>query len=160
MPVMNGLTAAKAISSNCPETKIIILTSDNSEHEILSAFSAGANGYCLKNIEDERLIAAIHSVAKGDFWIDSAIAGGILNLLPLQDKTARLVDSIENKFDLSEREKQVLTLIVEGKTNQVIASNLHLSVDTIKSHLKSIMDKLSVNDRTQAAVKAVREGLI
>ena len=160
MPLMDGIEATKTIRSSHPEIKIIMLSSHNTERIILASLSAGANGYCLKDIDDDRLITAIHCVAKGDFWIDSSIASSVLRLLPLNDKASQSTAPNANRFNLSEREIQVLGLIVEGKTNQAIASTLHLSVDTIKNHLKTIMDKLSVSDRTQAAVKAIREELI
>jgi len=158
MPLMDGIEATKLIRLNQPSIKIIMLSSHNSDKIILESLSAGANGYCLKDIDDDRLITAIHAVAKGDYWIDSSIASYVLNHLPTESKAGPANKT--NRFNLSEREIQVLTLIVEGKTNQSIANQLHLSVDTIKNHLKTIMDKLSVTDRTQAAVKAVREDLI
>jgi DNA-binding NarL/FixJ family response regulator len=158
MPLMDGIEATKIIRLNQPSIKIIMLSSHNSDKIILDSLTAGANGYCLKDIDDNRLITAIHAVAKGDYWIDSSIASYVLNHLPTENKAG--VATKNNRFNLSEREIQVLTLIVEGKTNQAIANQLHLSVDTIKNHLKTIMDKLSVTDRTQAAVKAVREDLI
>jgi two-component system, NarL family, response regulator LiaR len=160
MPLMDGIEATKAIRLNQPAIKVIMLSSHSSDKIILASLSAGANGYCLKDIDDDRLIMAIHTVAKGDYWIDSSIADSVLRLLPLENSQATSGNHNHNRFNLSEREIQVLTLIVEGKTNQIIASHLHLSVDTIKNHLKTIMDKLSVSDRTQAAVKAVREELI
>jgi len=158
MPLMDGIEATKAIRLKQPSIKIIMLSSHNSERIITDSLAAGANGYCSKDINDDRLITAIHAVAKGDFWIDSSIADSLLRHLGTENKTT--VSANANRFNLSEREIQVLTLIVEGKTNQAIALELHLSVDTIKNHLKTIMDKLSVTDRTQAAVKAVREELV
>ncbi len=159
MPVLNGIEAAKTITKSNANTKIIMLTALGDEKEIMHSFSAGANGYCLKDISDSRLIAAIRSVAAGDIWLDSSIAGCLLRQLPLP-KASVNGDKQSDNFGLSEREMQVIALMVEGKTNQKIASELFLSVDTVKGHLKTIMDKLSVNDRTQAAVKAVRKGLV
>ncbi len=160
MPLIDGITATKTIRSNQPEVKIIMLSSHNSERMILQSFSAGASGYCLKDIDMDRLVTAIHSVSRGDVWIDASIANYILGLLPAESTPPRSNSDNSQRFNLTEREIQILALIVEGKTNQAIASALHLSVDTIKNHLKTIMDKLSVTDRTQAAVKAVREELI
>jgi DNA-binding NarL/FixJ family response regulator len=158
MPVMNGVEAAKIITTDYPQTKIIMLTAVGNRDEIRASLAAGANGYCLKDINDSRLILAIKGVLAGDIWLDSSIAGELLGWLknPGPNKS----EEHGTGFNLSEREMQILARIGEGKTNQKIASELFLSADTIKSHLKTIMDKLSVTDRTQAAVKAVREGLI
>lgn len=158
MPVLNGIDAAKKISREIPIVKIIMLTAIGNEEEIKASFTAGSNGYCLKDINDSRLIAAIKGVSAGDIWLDSSIAGTLLQLTPKGNIS--LSNNNHIGFGLSEREMQVISLIVQGKTNQKIASELFLSVDTVKSHIKTIMDKLSANDRTQAAVKAVREGLI
>ena len=161
MPLMDGIEATRAIRSSHPIIKIIMISSHNTEKIIRDSLFAGANGYCLKDIDDDRLITAIHTVARGDFWIDASIANSVLGLLPSAGKAGSgWPHDKSNHFDLSEREIQVLTLIVEGKTNQTIATELHLSIDTIKNHLKTIMDKLSVSDSTQAAVKAIREQII
>jgi DNA-binding NarL/FixJ family response regulator len=165
MPILNGIEAAKKISIEHNGIKIIMLTSIGNEEEIRASFSAGANGYCLKDINDSRLIAAIKGVSEGDVWLDSSIAGSLLQTSQNNSGSSNNGFISEghnhnNPYKLSEREMQIINLIVEGKTNQKIASELFLSVDTVKSHLKTIMDKLSVSDRTQAAVKAVREGLI
>jgi DNA-binding NarL/FixJ family response regulator len=172
MPILNGIEAAKRISANSSTVKIIMLTSIGNEEEIRASLTAGANGYCLKDINDSRLIAAIKGVTGGDIWLDSSIAGSLLQTNQKQSnesqvshtdgdhKAGRDGNNQSSLYKLSEREMQIINLIVEGKTNQKIASELFLSVDTVKSHLKTIMDKLSVSDRTQAAVKAVREGLI
>ncbi len=163
MPLMDGIEATRVIRSSQADIKIIMLSSHTGDKMILASLSAGAQGYCSKDVDDDRLTIAIHAVAKGDYWLDSSIASSLISLLlPLESKLSRSTpDTVDHDhFGLSERELQVLNLIVEGKTNQAIASDLHLSVDTIKNHLKSIMNKLSVSDRTQAAVKAIREELI
>ncbi len=166
MPITNGIEASKKIRNNNPNTKIIILTSHSGKNEVSAALSAGINGYCLKDVSNERLVSAINSVFNGDIWIDSSIATDFLCLMSPQGEISlnggsnSTPNPSSDRFSLTERELAVLGLIVSGKTNQEIASVLFLSVDTIKSHLKTIMTKLNVNDRTQAAVKAVREGLI
>lgn len=161
MPVLNGIESAKKITANYPNVKIVMLTAFDNKEEIKASLTAGANGYCLKDISDSRLIAAIKGVIAGDIWLDSSIAGTLLQTLPKGESENTDDDSSNGAhFGLSEREMQIIARIVEGKTNQKIALELHLSVDTVKSHIKTIMDKLSVSDRTQAAVKAVREGII
>ncbi len=159
MPILNGIESAKIIATKSPNTKIIMLTAFDNQDEIRASLTAGANGYCLKDINDSRLIAAIKGVIAGDIWLDSSIAGSLLESLR-NNGNNKQEEHQATGFGLSEREMQVIARIVEGKTNQKIAAELYLSVDTVKSHLKTIMDKLSVSDRTQAAVKAVREGLI
>jgi DNA-binding NarL/FixJ family response regulator len=161
MPVLNGIESAKRITAAHPDIKIIMLTAFDNIEEIRASLTAGVNGYCLKDISDSRLIAAIKGVIAGDIWLDSSIAGSLLQSLPYNNEIKEGDGHHQtDSFGLSDREMQVIAGIVEGKTNQKIASELYLSVDTVKSHLKTIMDKLSVSDRTQAAVKAVREGLI
>jgi DNA-binding NarL/FixJ family response regulator len=131
MPVLNGIDAAKKISREIPLIKIIMLTAIGNEEEIKASFTAGANGYCLKDINDSRLIAAIKGVSAGDIWLDSSIAGSLLQLTPNKGNTSTSNNN-HTGFGLSQREMQVISLIVQGKTNQKIASELFLSVDTVK----------------------------
>jgi DNA-binding NarL/FixJ family response regulator len=155
MPVLDGIGAARTIREKHPEIKIVMLTAHKDEQDIFAALSAGANGYCVKDISDERLLNAIESVFDGDLWLDAAIAAKVVKVLPVkhpQDGT--------QSDQLSERELEVLHLIVEGLANQQIAQKLFISNDTVKTHIKHILEKLSVTDRTQAAVKALRQGLL
>ncbi len=167
MPLLDGIESSKMILANHPHIKIIILTAHMGKNEVSSALGVGIKGYCLKDVSNQRLLSAIHSVANGDLWVDSSLYDNFLGILPGQnpaaesntDQSHELKSIAKPAFSLTERELEVLNLIVAGKTNLEIASVLFLSVDTIKSHLKTIMSKMNVNDRTQAAVKAVREGL-
>lgn len=154
MPVMDGIEAARAMRQKYPDIKIVMLTAHREEKDIFAALAAGANGYCIKDITDSRLHKAITSVHEGDLWIDSTIAAKVVKALPAQEDQSATPDQ------LSERELEVLQLIVEGLSNQKIAQRLFISHDTVKSHIKHILEKLSVNDRTQAAVKAIRQGLV
>jgi len=172
MPVIDGIEASKQIVANNPNIKIVMLTSHSGKTEVSAALAAGVNAYCLKDVNDERLMSAIYSAFNGDLWIDASIASDFICTVAGTRENDYSIDGksndgkvvrltiAPNSFSLTERELQVLNLIVSGKTNQEIAAELFLSVDTIKSHLKTIMSKLNVDDRTQAAVKAVREGLI
>lgn len=157
MPVMDGIQASRKIRETLPDCKVIMMTSHKDEKDIFASLAAGASGYCLKNATDDRLYAAILSVARGDMWLDSTIAATVLNALPRPSLSSAKKDDADT---LSEREIEVLQLIVEGLPNNKIADRLFISTDTVKSHIKHIMEKLSVNDRTQAAVKAIRAGLI
>lgn len=171
MPVMDGIEAAELILSKYKEVKVIMLTSDDSERTVMAALSCGASGYCLKDVSPERLFAGIRLVKEGDVWIDSAVAKIISketvpsnpgkvevkrSFSPLSAvKASKVIES-----DLSDREQEVLALIVEGLSNQKIADRLYISIDTVKTHIRHIMDKLSVSDRTQAAVKAIRDNIV
>lgn len=159
MPHMDGIQASREIRQNDPSVRIVIVTSFDQEREVFAALSAGANGYCLKDISDDRLHTAIISVYKGDIWLDAAIAGKVFAALP-QIENASESPSSHNGGELSARELEVLRLIVEGRSNAEIAKALVITGDTVKSHIKHILEKLAVSDRTQAAVKALRDGLV
>lgn len=158
MPVMDGIESCRIIKSQLPDVKVVMLTSHDSEQDVFAALAAGANGYCLKETDIQRLIIAIRSVFAGDLWLDSAIAEKVLGLV-----RERSINQSQQRFphiNLSPRELEVLKLIVEGLSNNQIGEKLNISLDTVKSHIRHIMDKLSVSDRTQAAVRALRSGLI
>ena len=145
-----------------PQTKVIILTSHDREEEVLAALGSGASAYCLKDIDPKTLSSVIRNVAKGACWLDSAIAQVALNLFPKPENTS-LKNSAEisdARAQLTEREFEVLRLLVKGKSNTEIAKELIVSVHTAKAHVCSILQKLCVDDRVQAAVKAIKENII
>jgi|AGTN01.2.fsa_nt_gi Response regulator containing a CheY-like receiver domain and an HTH DNA-binding domain len=159
MPRMDGIQASREIRKSNSDVRIVIVTTFDQEREVFAALSAGANGYCLKDVSDDRLYTAIISVFKGDIWLDAAIAGKVFSALP------QIGDPSESHAnhgggELSARELDVLRLIVEGRSNSEIAKLLVITGDTVKSHIKHILEKLAVSDRTQAAVKALRDGLV
>ncbi|HIZ28399.1 MAG TPA: response regulator transcription factor [Candidatus Adamsella sp.] len=159
MPVMNGIDATKKINESYPDIKIIMLTSINEKQSVLSAFHSGANAYCMKDIKSEELINIIKAVMTGAVWIDPNIARYVLDILqttgiPAENKTPN------NIFNLTAREKEILKLIAEGRSNKDIAEKLVLSLHTVKNHVKNIIQKLAVDDRTQAAILALKENLI
>lgn len=160
MPVLNGINATKEIKENYPDIKIIILTSINEKENVLASFKSGANAYCMKNIKIDDLITVIKTVINGAIWIDPDIAGYILEIL--QSKTNILDDSKLNNtdFNLTNREKEILKLIAEGLSNKDIAEQLFLSLHTVKNHVRNIIQKLAVDDRTQAAILALKENLV
>ncbi|MDX1989767.1 MAG: response regulator transcription factor [Candidatus Obscuribacter sp.] len=176
MPVMNGIDATMKIKELLPETRFLMLTSHRESSQVFAAISAGAQGYCLKEVSIKRLDIALRAVSNGDTWLDPEIARTIFDQLTISDNS-RLVSSAQrNKPEaeagyastkraapnttLSERELEVLQLLVDGMKNTDIADKLCITLDTVKSHMSKIMDKLSVSDRTQAALKAVREGIV
>lgn len=169
MPIMDGIEASKKIKDKHPEKAIIMLTSHDNERDIFASLSAGAGGYCLKDVEPERLYSAIRSVYAGDIWLDATIAGKVLKQYhsgtPAQaaaePSKARLNKKEPNLPEqLSPRELEVLYLLVDGLSNQEIADRLIISLATAKTHVRNILNKLAVDDRTQAAVLAMRRGLV
>ena len=160
MPVMNGIDAAREIKSIVPETKIIMLTSFSEEKQVIASFSSGANAYCLKNIKPQELVNVINSVLTGAMWIDPAIAQYILQLFQSETIKDTIKSQTNNDFDLTAREKDILKLVASGKSNKEIADELVLSIHTVKNHLKNILQKLCVEDRTQAAILAIKENLV
>ncbi|MBY0547895.1 MAG: response regulator transcription factor [Candidatus Obscuribacterales bacterium] len=168
MPMMNGIDAARALlQENSGRAKVIMLTAYDSEQDIYASLTAGAHGYCLKDTDAERLCGAIRSVASGDIWLDAGIADKFLQGLksaypPKSSSTDAAPQDTSKKSasQLSARESEVLTLLVQGFSNQEIANRLVIGRETVKTHIRHIMEKLAVSDRTQAAVKALKEGLI
>ena len=169
MPVMDGIEASKRIKEKHPNIAIIMLTSHDNERDIFASLSAGAGGYCLKDVEPERLYSAIRSVSAGDIWLDSTIAGKVLRQYntgsqpppepePGKAPLARKEPNLPEQ--LSPRELEVLCLLVDGLSNQEIADRLIISLATAKTHVRNILNKLAVDDRTQAAVLAMRRGLV
>lgn len=160
MPVMDGIEACQQLKERCPSVKVIMLTSHDNEEDLLAALAAGACGYCLKDADLERLVTAIRAVGKGDLWIDSQIAHSIKRLVVSSTPKSYVQPNQVVYQPLSPREIEVLNLVVEGLSNADIGEKLNISLDTVKTHVRHIMDKLSVNDRTQMAVKALRSGLL
>jgi DNA-binding NarL/FixJ family response regulator len=161
LPGIDGIEAAKQIKEARPQTRIIMFTSHDSPDEVFAALAAGTEGYCLKNISGDQLIRAIKAVHEGVVWLDPGIANRVLRNIGDQggDKNSKEKKHF-SKFDLSPRELEVLALLVEGLSNHDMAERLIVSVETIKTHMRHIMEKLAVADRTQAAVKALRQGLL
>ena len=162
MPFMDGIDATGRIKEAVPATRIIMLTLRDNERDIFAALGAGADGYCLKEVSGTQLAMAIRAVADGVAWLDPGVASRVLRACATvsptsDDPSVKIVPAIST---LSQRELDVLRLVVEGLSNQEIADKLILSVETVKTHMRHIMEKLAVSDRTQAAVKAMREGLV
>ncbi|MBI2812115.1 MAG: response regulator transcription factor [Candidatus Melainabacteria bacterium] len=231
MPVMDGCEATRQIKINNPDTRVLILTSNDSKIDMFAALAAGADGYCLKDTHVTELILAIRTVHAGASWLDPQIAQLVLRSIgtgspsgtagsnsvsgfgsesglglagtastassiftsgsasgpgsssnsgsrsapssgfssgspvssqgsgPTSTKSQTTKESDGPPFGLSPREIEVLSLLVEGLNNTEIAEKLVISADTVKTHMKHIMGKLQVNDRTKAAIKAIREGI-
>lgn len=153
LPGIDGIAAIQKIKASSPTVRAMMLTSHRSEQEIIAALSSGADGYCVKGLGLDKLIVAIASVQDGAVYLDPQIAQCVVqNLQP--------VASAQAENPLTERELEVLKLIVEGYSNPEIAASLHISLSTVKAHARSIMNKLAVDDRVQAAVVALRSGWV
>lgn len=159
---MNGIEATVKIKEMNKDIKVIALTSHDREEEVIAALSSGAMAYCLKDIDPAKLADVIRDVVEGVCWLDPVIARKVLDSFPKQETLGILKDksSEEGRIPLTEREYEVLKHLVEGKSNTEIAKELIVSVHTAKAHVCSILQKMCVNDRVQAAVKAVKEGLV
>jgi DNA-binding NarL/FixJ family response regulator len=163
MPVMDGIAATEEIKKRFPDTKVIMLTSHQEGEEIYASLAAGAEAYCLKDIATERLAEVILMVADGAAWLDPAIAKMVLKALPFtlnQKAKPKTQTRQAYNIDLTERELEVLEKLVEGKSNREIAEELSVTIYTAKAHVCNILQKLAVDDRTKAAVKALRDGLV
>jgi len=162
LPLMDGIDATRDIKKKLREVRVIMLTARRSEQEIFAAFAAGADGYCIKSPSMDRLVLAIRTVADGGGWLDPAIADCVLHTpQPAAAlSAAKGPKEREPAIALSEREISVLRLVADGLSNPTIAEKLCLSVETVKTHVRRIMQKMLVDDRTQAAVKALKQGLI
>lgn len=158
LPGMDGIEATQKIKDYNQDIKIVILTSHNDDQEVLNSLKAGANAYCSKEINPKRLIQVIQSVLDGAAWFDPSISHIVLNAA-----TKSQIDDVhkpEKDYNLTSREAQILKLITEGYSNNEIANELFVSINTTKAHVASILQKLEVDDRLQAALKALKERLV
>ena len=163
LPNMDGIEATQRIKDFNPDVKILIFTSRDSENDVFEAFKAGADGYIMKGATPEQTVSAIKSVYEGVGWIDPSIAKMVFS--NLQRPSSQVVTEPEpkktnNSYGLTERELDVLELMVEGLSNPQIADKLVITKATAKAHVHSILQKLCVSSRTQATVTAMKEGLV
>ena len=158
MPRMSGIEATRAILERSPAPAVLMLTISDADDEVLDAVLAAASGYLLKDAKLPDIISAIRAAAAGQSLIAPSVAGGLL--ARLRDHAAAEEEQPQMASNLSERELDVLQLLVAGVDNVAIGRQLHLSASTIKHHVSSILEKLGVDNRIQAAVLAVRRGLV
>jgi DNA-binding NarL/FixJ family response regulator len=178
LPDMNGVELTqrlKAIQSDddTAKTRVLIMTMQDDEEIVLAAFAAGADSYCMKDANRDRLVEALEVTASGHAWIDPAIARIVLQQVQsadlalvgasatvvinrLSEEEARSM----SEYPLTGRELEVLALIVDGCSNAEIAQRLYITIGTVKTHVRNILNKLCVSDRTQIAVRALRAGLV
>jgi NarL family two-component system response regulator LiaR len=158
MPGMTGVEATRHISRDAPLTRVIVLTISDQEQDVMDAILAGACGYLLKDASIQDLMSGIRSAAVGESLISPHIAGKVLQ--HVRATTAAPEAAATIRAELSDREIQVLKLIANGKDNGMIAGELHISPKTVKNHISNILMKLQIENRIQAAVYAVRSGIV
>jgi len=158
MPGANGLEATRRIKAALPYVKIVMLTVSEEDQNLFEAIKSGAQGYLLKKIEPQELFAMLKGVVQGDAPISRAMAAKILREFTHQAR--RAAPAPRPGADLSPREKEVLELVTQGKSNKEIAVALAITENTVKNHLKNILEKLHLENRVQAATFAIREGLV
>ncbi|MDQ3756828.1 MAG: response regulator transcription factor [Actinomycetota bacterium] len=159
MPRVNGIEAARQIRGDVPTTKILMLTVSDEEDDLYEAIKAGANGYLLKEISVEEVAEAIRAVTQGQSLISPSMASKLLN------EFNALVKRAEEKQQfpapaLTAREVEVLRLVAKGMSNREIAEELYISENTVKNHVRNILEKLHLHNRMEAVIYAVRERLL
>jgi DNA-binding NarL/FixJ family response regulator len=157
MPGMNGIQATNELRQRYPEIKVLVLTTYEADEWVLDAIRSGAAGYLLKGTPREALIAAIKGTAEGRTHVDPAVAGKLFSQIARQNLPPANTALVEA---LSEREREVLRLLARGLSNEEIADKLFLSKGTVRNYVSAVLAKLGVADRTQAALLAVRYGLV
>jgi len=164
MPIIDGILATREIKAFNEKIKVLMFTSNKEKDKVLLAFKSGADAYCTKSIKIEALINVIESVVSGIVWIDSEIASCVLDILQMGELKMQEYPNtdIPQKVDynLTTREKEILKLISEGMSNKDISEKLVLSLYTVKNHVSNVIRKLYVDDRTQAAVIALKDSII
>jgi len=155
MPEMDGLEAAKEIRARFPQIAIVMLTSSERDGHLYEAVQLGVSGYLLKSLDATELFDLLSSIIKGEPAMTRAMAERLLKAV-----ANRLADDEKGEQPLTERELFVLRLVASGASNQAIAEKLSISINTVKSHLKNILEKLHLDNRTQAATYAYKHGLI
>jgi DNA-binding NarL/FixJ family response regulator len=151
MPEMDGISAIGEILASYPEVRVVMLTSFGEVERVYAALQAGAAGYLLKDADPDEVAAAIRAAARGEVHLDPAVAGRL---------TRQLVSPPTGLASLTARERTVLALVARGLSNRQIAAELYISDRTARTHVSHVLTKLQLSSRTQAALVAIREGLI
>lgn len=154
LPGIDGIALTQRIRAEVPETHVVIVTMIDVQEEVVAALAAGADAYCLKSSDPERIVDAVRIAADGGAYFDPKIAHVVLARFSPNAKHPL------NQSPLTPRETEILRLIADGRANTEIADTLHIGLGTVKGHIRDILEKLSAADRTQAAVTALRKGYI
>jgi DNA-binding NarL/FixJ family response regulator len=158
MPKCDGLEATRRIKREMPHVTIIILTVSDDDQYLFDAIKIGAQGYLLKDLDPHQLYNMLESISLGEAPLSGVIAAKIIKEFSQPKKGTS--EGMDIEEDLTARESEILNLVVEGMTNKAIASALNISENTVKIHLRNILEKLHLQNRIQAAVYAVRQGLV
>ena len=158
MPGISGVEATRRLSTRAPKTRVVVLTISANDSDILDALMAGASGYLLKDASEEELVGGIRAAARGESSISPRIASRLLH--HMREQQAGIAAQEEIHAELTDREIEVLRLLAAGKANSEIAGELFISPKTVKNHIASILMKLQMENRIQAAVYAVRSGIV
>src|SRR5512139_1358949 len=159
MPEMDGIQATSRIVECSPRSRVIILTSFGEEERVLPAIRAGAQGYLLKDIPPRELVQAVRDAYLGRVQLHSDVARKLMAVAAAKDQPHTVSAGEISEESLTEREREVLSLVAEGRNNREIAEQLVISEKTVKTHVSNILNKLHLDDRTQAAIYALRHGL-
>lgn len=160
MPTMDGIAATEAITARCPDVRVLMITTFDLNEYVLGALRAGAAGFLLKDVEPAALIEGIRTVVRGDALVASEVTRSLIDYAMQQpDQPEGAVDP-EVLVSLSEREREVLTLLAKGLSNAQVASAMFLGETTIKSHVSNLLSKLHLRSRVQAVVLAYEAGLV
>lgn len=165
LPTIDGIEATRKIKNSMPEIKVLMNTSRDNEDDILDSFAAGADGYITKGATSEQTISAIKAVSEGVGWLDPAIARVVLSNIRKSNQTDSRLSGInyqkgKNLYGLTEREMEVLALLVEGLKNPQISKKLVITLATTKTHVHNILQKLYVKTRSKAVATAMKDGLV
>jgi DNA-binding NarL/FixJ family response regulator len=155
MPVMNGVEATRQIKTQYPTVKVLVLTTYGTDDWVFDAIRAGASGYMLKDAPREQVLSAIRGTVAGKTYLDPSVAGKVIG--EISNTKKKTATALTDK--LTQREIEVLQLLAKGLSNEDISKKLFLSEGTVRNHISSIVDKLGVSDRTQAAIIAIQHGM-
>lgn len=158
MPRLNGIAATQAIKESLSNASVVVLTISEDDEDLFNAVKAGAKGYLLKNIKPEQLYKSLEMVFKGEAIVPRSMASKLLDEFSVLAKRAD--DQSKPKNQLTKREREILQALSDGSSNKEIANTLYISENTVKIHLRNILKKLHFTSRIQAAVYALKEGLI
>lgn len=159
MPRCNGIEATRAIASSLPDTRVVVLTVSEDDEDVFAAIRAGARGYLLKNVAPDDLIRLLEGIAAGEAPISGAVASRLLEEFAHRVKNEEGVTA-HAAHSLTAREVEVLRCVANGRSNREVASQLAISENTVKNHLRSILEKLHLANRVQAVAYAIRQGLV
>jgi DNA-binding NarL/FixJ family response regulator len=154
MPGITGIEALRKVKAASPQTQIVMLTVFDDDKNIFESIKAGASGYLLKKTPPPKIIEAVKDVAAGGSPMSSSVARQVLHMFSKGSQPSGA------SFDLTGREKEVLTLLVNGHSYKMVAASLFISIDTVRSHIKNIYEKLHVNSKSEAVAKAIKDNIV